>query len=187
MPRPAPRRRAVAPAQPPARSSFTRSSFNGNRINSFLHHLGITGSVSLAATRAGLDRRALYHRRDRDEAFAARWDEALNLGIDRLQDDAMRRALEGTPRGVWRNGKQVGSVRQFDNRLLQFLLKAHRPDTYGDRSKAGASPLPFDLAQRLAAAAPRADAYDATKRDAATRAATTSPEKPDGKSKKQGS
>jgi flagellar biosynthesis/type III secretory pathway chaperone len=33
----------------------------------------------------------------------------------------------------------VGSVRQFDNRLLQFLLKAHRPDLYGDRGKAAGS------------------------------------------------
>ncbi|MDP2373398.1 hypothetical protein [Reyranella sp.] len=40
----------------------------------------------------------------------------------------MNRALNGTPKPVWRNGRQVGSVQQFDNRLLQFLLKTHRPD-----------------------------------------------------------
>ena len=85
----------------------------------------------------------------------------------------MRRALHGTERAVFRNGQQVGSVQQFDNRLLQFLLKAHRPETYGERGKAGASPLPFDLAQRLAAARPRADAHDAAK------------EKRDAKGKKQ--
>jgi hypothetical protein len=165
MPRPAPPRRAIAPAQPVASAQPAappaKPSLDGHRINSFLYHLGLSGSVSFAATRSGLDRRALYRRRDDDEAFAARWDEALNLGVERLQDDAMRRALEGTPRPVWRNGKQVGSVRQFDNGLLRFLLKAHRPETYSDRAKAGgASPLPFDLAQRLAAAATRADAHD---------------------------
>ena len=48
----------------------------------------------------------------------------------------MNRALNGTPKPVWRNGRQVGSVRQFDNRLLPFLLKAHRPDLHGDRGKA---------------------------------------------------
>ncbi|MBX9943780.1 MAG: hypothetical protein K2Y40_06845 [Reyranella sp.] len=164
MPRPAPGRalsrshaasaRRSRPAPPP---------ITPQKINTFLHHLGRTGSVTLAAARAGLPRRALYKRRDADAAFAARWDEALQLGIDRLQDDAMRRALHGTARGVFRNGRQVGSVQQYDNRLLQFLLKAHRPETYGERGKAASSPLPFDLAQRLAAAAPRADAYDKAK------------------------
>lgn len=133
------------------------------KLNTFLLHLGRTGSVTFAAARASLPRRALYKRRAADEAFAGHWEEALQLGVDRLQDDAMRRALQGTARAVFRNGLQVGSVQQFDNRLLQFLLKAHRPETYSERAKAAASPLPFDLAQRLAAARPRADAYDKAK------------------------
>ncbi|TAJ39003.1 MAG: terminase [Reyranella sp.] len=164
MPRPKRRRRASAP--PP--------DLTPRKLESFLLHLARTGSVTFAAARAGLPRRPLYKRRAADEAFAERWEEALQLGVERLQDDAMRRALNGTERAVFRNGKQVGSVQQFDNRLLQFLLKSHRPETYGERGKAAASPLPFDLAQRLAAARPRADAYDAAK------------EKRDAKNKKQG-
>jgi hypothetical protein len=34
---------------------------------------------------------------------------------------------------VFREGRQVGSVRHYDNRLLQFLLRAHRPAIYGER------------------------------------------------------
>ena len=67
----------------------------------------------------------------------------------------MNRALNGTPKPIWRNGQEVGSVRQFDNRLLQFLLKAHRPDLYGDRGKAAAPSLPFDLVKRMADAEAR--------------------------------
>lgn len=152
MPRPKRRRRAPPP------------NLTLKKINTFLLHLGRTGSVTFAATRAGLSRRALYKHRTADEAFAGYWEEALNLGVERLQDDAMRRALEGTARAVFRNGKQVGSVQQFDNRLLQFLLKAHRPETYGERGKAALSPLPFDLAKRLAAAALRADAHEAAEK-----------------------
>ena len=152
-----------------SRASAGRPDLTPKALNSFLMHLGRTGSVTFAAARASLPRRALYKRRAADETFAGQWEEALQLGVDRLQDDAMRRALQGTQRAVFRNGRQVGSVQQFDNRLLQFLLKAHRPETYGERGKPGVSPLPFDLAQRLAAAAPRADAHDAAKekRDAA--------------------
>jgi hypothetical protein len=156
------RRKARASARPPAPAPAPQPS-TPKKLNSFLHHLGRTGSVTLAAARAGLKRRMLYRLKAADEGFAGRWDEALNLGVERLQDDAMRRALEGTERPVYRNGQKVGSVQQFDNRLLQFLLKAHRPETYSERAKAAASPLPFDLAKRLAAAALRADAHDAEK------------------------
>jgi hypothetical protein len=135
------------------------------RLNAFLHHLGRTGSVTFAATRTGLRRSTLYKLKAENEEFAGRWAEALDLGVERLQDDAMRRALHGTERAVFRNGRQVGSVRQYDNRLLQFLLRAHRPETYGDGRRAGGlPPLPFDLAKRLAAARPRAEAHEAEKR-----------------------
>ncbi len=125
------------------------------RVNAFFHHLGRTGSVTVAAHRAQLRRSALYERRQTDDAFAERWAKALDLGVERLQDNAMNRAMNGTPKPVWRNGREVGSVRQYDNRLLQFLLKAHRPDLYGDRGHAAAPGLPFDLVKRMAAAEAR--------------------------------
>ncbi len=182
MPRPAPSRRTSSRSHTSPRPKQAPQPITPAKINTFLHHLGRTGSITFAAARAGLPRRALYKRRAADAAFAARWDEALQLGIDRLQDDAMRRALHGTERAVFRNGQRVGSVQQYDNRLLQFLLRAHRPEVYGERGKAALPPLPFDLAQRLAAAAPRADAYDKAKR-----AEDAAKEKHDAKrSKKQG-
>lgn len=183
MPRPV-RRRRRASARPslPKPASRPASDLTLRKLNTFLLHLGRTGSVTFAAARANLSRRALYKHRAADEAFAGYWEEALDLGVERLQDDAMRRALEGTPRAVFRNGRQVGSVQQFDNRLLQFLLKAHRPETYGERGKAALSPLPFDLAQRLAAARPRAEAYDARKE--AEEAKKGKPHAGDGKDEK---
>jgi hypothetical protein len=107
-----------------------RSTLEPKKLNSFLHHLGRTGSVTFAAARSGLHRTQLYKHRDRNAAFRRKWEAALNLGIDRLQDDAIRRALHGTERAVFREGKQVGAIRQYDNRLLQFLLRSHRPSIY---------------------------------------------------------
>ncbi len=133
-------------------------------LKSFLHFLGRSGSVTFAALQSKLDRRTVYRLKANDEAFAAQWDEALNLGIDRLQDDAMQRALNGTERHLWRNGKQVGSVLQYDNKLLQFLLRAHRPEIYSEKRQSAVPPLPFDLAKRLAASAPRLEAHLAERR-----------------------
>ena len=173
MPRRKKRPPALAPA--PAPQPKPRPRPHTNALESFCLHLGRTGSVTYAAARAGLDRRMLYRLKAEDEAFAARWDEALQLGVERLQDDAMKRALDGTERPVWRGGRQVGSVRQYDNRLLQFLLRAHRPETYGDKSRAGSSPLPFDLARRLAAAEPR---FEAHRREEEARRNAQTPEQP---------
>ncbi|MEI7876062.1 MAG: hypothetical protein WCK95_28360 [Alphaproteobacteria bacterium] len=128
-------------------------------LKNFLHYLAFSGSVTYASGRAGIERRTLYRRKADDEAFAAQWEEALQLGIDRLQDNAMQRALHGTERPRYRNGKQIGSTQQYDNKLLQFLLRAHRPEIYGDRKQSAPPPLPFDLAQRLAASAPRLEAH----------------------------
>lgn len=62
----------------------------------------------------------------------------------------MHRALNGTEKPAWRNGRKVGTVQPFDNCLLPFLPKAHRPDLYGDRGHA-AAPAP----RRRRATAPR--------------------------------
>ena len=152
--------RNAAPEEPqPEQEQEPQRGPSDTSLNTFLHFLSRSGSVTFAATRANLERRTLYRLKARDEEFAARWDESLQLGIDRLQDDAMQRALHGTERTVFRNGKQVGSTQQYDNKLLQFLLRAHRPEVYGDRKQSAAPPLPFDLAQRLAASAPRLEAH----------------------------
>ena len=153
------KKRPPAPAPAPSPEPKPRARPHTNTLESFCLHLSRTGSITYAAARAGLDRRRLYRLKAEDEEFAAQWDEALQLGVERLQDDAMRRALDGVERPVWRGGKRVGSIRQHDNRLMQFLLRAHRPETYGDKSRAGTSPLPFDLAKRLAASAPRLEAH----------------------------
>lgn len=175
------RQLAPEPESEPASEPRRCGRLHPRTLDAFLTHLAAKGSVSYAANRAGLDRRVVYRLKASDEAFAARWEEALQIGVERLQDDAMKRALDGVERPVWRGGKQVGSVQQYDNRLLQFLLKAHRPETYGDKSRAGAPPLPFDLAKRLAAARPRAAAHDAEKaaREAKPEEGKSDDEKPD--------
>jgi hypothetical protein len=96
----------------------------------FLDELAGIGSVFEAARRARTPRASLYRRRDRDPEFAAAWDEALKRAVDRLQDEAMLRAIEGIERPVFYRGEQVAAVRQTSDRLLMFLLRAHRRELY---------------------------------------------------------
>ena len=123
-------------------------------LKTFLDHLGETASVAGAAAKAQIQRSARKH----DAAFAARWEEARKLGIERLEDEAMQRTLDGVQKPVFYAGQQIASVQHFNDRLLQFLLKAHKPETYDRPRPTAAAPLPFDLVKRVMAAEARMDA-----------------------------
>lgn len=127
-------------------------------LKTFLDHLGETASVAGAAAKAKIQRSTLYQLRKHDAAFAARWEEARKLGIERLEDEAMQRTLDGVQKPVFYAGQQIASVQHFNDRLLQFLLKAHKPETYDRPRATAAAPLPFDLVKRVMAAEARMDA-----------------------------
>ena len=95
----------------------------------------MTGNVSLAAQYAGRSRNQAYYVRRRSEDFAAQWDEALEEGSDLLEAEARRRAVTGVDKPVYYKGEVVGSITQYSDRLLMFLLRAHRPQMFRDGGK----------------------------------------------------
>lgn len=72
-------------------------------------------TVSEAARAAGIGRRTAYDRRARDEEFARAWDDTLESAIEQLEQEAVRRAKDGS------------------DQLLMFLLRARRPAVYSER------------------------------------------------------
>jgi hypothetical protein len=78
--------------------------------------LAAGGSLTLAAQAAGMARDALWRWRTDEPEFAKACKDAEESGTDRLEDEAMRRALE-----------------QSDTMMI-FMLKARRPDKYRERS-----------------------------------------------------
>ena len=83
----------------------------------FIAALRETCNVSHAAREAGIGRRTAYDWRDADEAFSAEWDDAEEEAVDKLEQVARERAIDGS------------------DRMMEILLKAHRPDKYVDRFK----------------------------------------------------
>ncbi|MEK9661667.1 MAG: hypothetical protein VW644_08035 [Alphaproteobacteria bacterium] len=117
----------------------------------FLDELAETGSVCEAARRARMPRASLYRRRADDPAFARSWDEALEMAYDLLHDEAMRRAIEGVDKPVFYRGEEVATVRQKSDRLLMFLMRAHRPERYDPSFVRPHEPGPEEIAEREAA------------------------------------
>lgn len=78
----------------------------------FLAALEEGETVSGACRAARINRTTAYRRRVADEDFALAWHDLEESATDRLEATAYRRALEGS------------------DRLMEFLLKARRPDLY---------------------------------------------------------
>ena len=55
--------------------------------------------------------------------------------LQAAEDEAFRRAVEGTEEPVYHKGAICGHVRRYSDSLLTLLLKAGDPDKYADRSK----------------------------------------------------
>lgn len=114
----------------------------------FLEALGECAIVTRAAKAAGISRNALYEWRREDADFARDWAAAVELGIAALEDEALRRVLDGVETPVFYGGKQVATVRKFSDPLLMFMLRARRPDRYRERPN-GAQPPAIDQTPEL--------------------------------------
>ena len=99
----------------------------------FLAAIADSGNITAACEAARLSRAAMYAWRADDPSFAAEWDAALELGLDSLEDELMRRAKDGTLRPVFQGGELVGHIREYSDTLGIFMLKSRRRHVYGDR------------------------------------------------------
>lgn len=101
----------------------------------FIASLSETGNITLAARVAGISRQAAYNAKESDESFASAWAEAEDVAADLLEEEARKRAVDGTPEPVYYKGQMVGAVRRYSDNLLMFLLKSRRPEKFRDRSE----------------------------------------------------
>lgn len=81
----------------------------------FLKHFRQCGNISVAASRAGIGRTAIYEWRNKDSGFATLWDETHELAFDDLEATMLERA---------KNGSDTSAI---------FLAKARWPQKYRDR------------------------------------------------------
>lgn len=117
----------------------------GKEINQkkFLAAYRVCGNISRAAKAAKIDRRQHYTWLDDDADYKTAFNIAHEDAIDMLEDEARRRAIEGTRRFKFHNGKPIRDPKtkkpyselDYSDTLLIFLLKGARPDIYRDNSR----------------------------------------------------
>ena len=124
---------AVIPSFSPVPLRPRWSGWTPDKQIDFVEALSETACVVEAARIVGMSTVSAYalRRMPRAHHFREAWDAALDMGVHRLEQAALGRALHGVPRPVFYKGEQVGEWREYDERLTMFLLRYRRPARFG--------------------------------------------------------
>lgn len=124
-------------------------------IDRFFEELAKSARVCKSCELANISYSEVYRRRQIDEDFRKRFEDAYEQGVQRLEDEAVRRAMVGVDEPVFYKGEEVAKITRYSDTLLTFLLKGNRPDKYKERVEN--TNLNLDLAARLEAAKKRGE------------------------------
>lgn len=121
----------------PARA---REAETAHRKHLFLTAFEECGRVTKAAQIARINRCTHYDWHDRDPEYARAFQELRDRIVDVLEDEAIRRAVEGVDRPlIGRVAKDKDGVittfRHYSDSLLILLLRANCPQRYSFRSE----------------------------------------------------
>lgn len=114
----------------------TRHKSAQGKKRAFLASFEELGNVTLAALASGVPRRTHYNWLRDDPDYLEAFHEAQDDAADRLEAEARRRAVDGVEKPVgWYKGQPGGTVREYSDVLLMFLLKGLRPEKYVEHHK----------------------------------------------------
>ena len=125
----------AAPSIPfdPVPLRFRHDGWTPERQERFIEVLAASGCVEHAARAVGKSVSSAYALKSRAEAqpFRLAWDAALEMGVKRLSEAALSRAIHGVAQPIFYKGEKVGERRHYDERLTMFLLRYRDPARYG--------------------------------------------------------
>lgn len=98
-------------------------------LDAFREH----GNVTWACRQIGMTNRTeVYRWQENDDQFAIAFREAEIEATETMEAEAYRRAVKGTQKPVYQQGAMVGTVQEYSDTLLIFMLKARAPEKYRD-------------------------------------------------------
>jgi hypothetical protein len=98
--------------------------------HAFLAAYAHCGQIRRAARAAQCDWKNHYLWLAKDPVYAACFAQAQQMAGDFLEEEAIRRAVDGVQKGVWHQGALVGKERVYSDTLLIFALKGAKPAKY---------------------------------------------------------
>lgn len=126
-------------------TSSERLSLERRRL--FLRAFAARGIVAEGCRAAGVSRDAVYHWRETSEWFEQLYLIAIEEAADRIEAEAIRRAVDGYDEPVIYQGMPTSvvdpvtgeqrtlTVRKYSDTLMAMILKGARPEKYRDNHK----------------------------------------------------
>jgi hypothetical protein len=111
-----------------------RNKDTASRKASFLTALSTTGIVKSACEIAEVSRDTANAWRRDDKEFTLAWNKALDIAADRVEAEVVRRAVDGVEKDVYYQGKVVGQVREYSDRMLELLIKGLKPEKFREKA-----------------------------------------------------
>jgi len=105
-------------------------------FNEYIKH----GILTKACRIVGINPRTVYDAVKLHPKFADAMAVARRIAIERLEEEAHRRAVEGVAEPVFYQGEEVGTVQRYSDRLLELLLEANKPTKFGREKRSGGTP-----------------------------------------------
>jgi hypothetical protein len=140
------------PAFTPVPRQYQRhDGWTPERQRGFIEALADTGSVEAACKAVDMSQPGAYHLRRQPGAasFRKAWEAALQLGVQRVEDVVMDRALNGVEEPLYSYGKLIGTRRRYNDRLLMFILRNRAPDRFAEGKPKGMNAVDTMELERL--------------------------------------
>jgi len=94
-----------------------------------------TGILTHSLRIANITSTSYYNHLESDPAFAEEVQRAIDFSTDCMEAEAIRRGVEGYKEAVYHQGKVVGWNTRYSDKMLEIMLKARKPDVFGNRTQ----------------------------------------------------
>lgn len=107
----------------------------------FVFTFADTVSITVAAKAAGISPKLHYQWLKSDVVYRNAWEMVQDQAAQTLEDEAVRRAVEGVKRVRTHQGRPIKIGRktlydtEYDSQLMTLLLKRYRPALYRERTE----------------------------------------------------
>ena len=104
------------------------------KMKLFVKALRQDGIIGHACEASGMNRQTYHYWIKRSSKFKKACEEAVQIAVDRLEQEAVRRAVVGVDDPIYQRGELVGHRKVYSDGLMQFLLKGNRPEKFRDKA-----------------------------------------------------
>lgn len=118
----------------PTAKNMSGDKMTPQAVETVLKALAEGRSRRYACDAVKIGRSTFNHWMDRDPIFKQNVADAEQRGTEFLEDEARRRAVEGTDKPVYQGGELVGHIREYSDQLLMFTLRGRAPHKYSKQA-----------------------------------------------------